>query len=248
VEADDLRALPGVLARVRRVFDLSADPEAIGRDLSADPLLRPLVAVRPGLRLPGSWVDAGAEAPNDRLPDEALAARAEVRRLNETRSWLRFGPWVDRLQLGWLPQAGSNGEVRARVDIALPFLEPLNPELRVLAIESERLRALRRGVEQDLEQKVRTATARLQSTVALVGVYEAATAAIDGSQDLVLRSLAADTVDVLRVATVPAKPRFAPTCRRGAGDHSQPAPAVSWTILTPRGFRGGRARAPGRPG
>ncbi len=132
----------------------------------------------------------------------SLDARAEVLRLKETRSWLRFVPWVDSLQLGWLPQAGSNGEVRARVDIALPFLEPLNPELRVLAIESERLRALRRGVEQDLQQKVRTATARLQSTVELVGVYEAATATIDGSQDLVLRSLAADTVDVLRVAAV----------------------------------------------
>ena len=35
-----------------------------------------------------------------------------------------------------------------------------------------------------------------------MGVYEAATATIDGSQDLVLRSLAADTVDVLRVAAV----------------------------------------------
>ena len=86
VEADDLRALPGVLARVRRVFDLSADPEAIGRDLSADPLLRPLVAVRPGLRLPGSWVDAGAEAPNDRLADESLATRAGV-----WRPWRAYG-------------------------------------------------------------------------------------------------------------------------------------------------------------
>jgi|GEM_PF-973062 len=141
-----------------------------------------------------------ARSSNARL--RSLDARAEVLRLKETRSWLRFVPWVDSLQLGWLPQAGSDGEVRARVDIALPFLEPLNPELRVLAIEHERLRALRRGVEQDLEQKVRTATARLRSTVELVGVYEAATAAIDGSQDLVLRSLAADTVDVLRVATV----------------------------------------------
>lgn len=141
-----------------------------------------------------------ARSSNARL--RSLDARAEVLRLKETRSWLRFVPWVDSLQLGWLPKAGSNGEVRARVDIALPFLEPLNPELRVLAIEDERLAALRRGVEQDLEQKVRTATARLQSTVELVGVYEAATAAINGSQDLVLRSLAADTVDVLRVATV----------------------------------------------
>jgi AraC family transcriptional regulator of adaptative response / DNA-3-methyladenine glycosylase II len=86
VEADDLKALPGVLARVRRVFDLSADPEAIGRDLSADAALKPLVAARPGLRLPGDWVDDGAEAPNDRLVDETLAVRAEG-----WRPWRAYG-------------------------------------------------------------------------------------------------------------------------------------------------------------
>ena len=57
VETPDLKALPGVLARVRRVFDLSADPEAIARDLSDDPVLSPLLAARPGLRLPGDWID-----------------------------------------------------------------------------------------------------------------------------------------------------------------------------------------------
>jgi 3-methyladenine DNA glycosylase/8-oxoguanine DNA glycosylase len=42
-------------ARVSRLFDLSADPRAIGRVLSKDPLLAPLVARRPGLRVPGAW-------------------------------------------------------------------------------------------------------------------------------------------------------------------------------------------------
>jgi AraC family transcriptional regulator, regulatory protein of adaptative response / DNA-3-methyladenine glycosylase II len=86
VEVDDLKALPGVLARVRRVFDLSADPEAIGRDLSTDPALKPLVAARPGLRLPGNWIDDGAEPPNDRLNDEMLAVRAEA-----WRPWRAYG-------------------------------------------------------------------------------------------------------------------------------------------------------------
>ena len=86
VEADDLKALPGVLARVRRVFDLSADPEAIARDLSADPALRPLLETRPGLRLPGDWIDDGADAPNDRLADETLTARAEA-----WRPWRAYG-------------------------------------------------------------------------------------------------------------------------------------------------------------
>lgn len=50
-----LTALPKVIARLRRVFDLGADPVAIGECLSADPTLAPLVAARPGLRAPGAW-------------------------------------------------------------------------------------------------------------------------------------------------------------------------------------------------
>src|SRR5690606_9302219 len=73
VEADDLKALPGVLARVRRVFDLAADPDAIARDLACDPALQALVAARPGLRLPGGWIDEADEPPADRLDAPALA-------------------------------------------------------------------------------------------------------------------------------------------------------------------------------
>jgi AraC family transcriptional regulator of adaptative response / DNA-3-methyladenine glycosylase II len=50
-----LAALPQIIARVRRVFDLSADPDAIGAHLSLDPILAPLVSARPGLRVPGAW-------------------------------------------------------------------------------------------------------------------------------------------------------------------------------------------------
>ncbi|MGO9837997.1 MAG: AlkA N-terminal domain-containing protein [Polyangiaceae bacterium] len=50
-----LDALPAIIARVRRVFDLSADPIAIGAHLAEDPFLAPLVAARPGLRVPGAW-------------------------------------------------------------------------------------------------------------------------------------------------------------------------------------------------
>jgi len=78
IEVSDLRALPGVLARVRRVFDLAADPEAIQRDLSADPRLKPLIAARPGLRLPGLWVDEAPTSPSDRLEDETLVPFAET--------------------------------------------------------------------------------------------------------------------------------------------------------------------------
>ena len=50
-----LSSLPTIIARLRRVFDLSADPQAINAHLSRDPALAPLVAARPGLRAPGGW-------------------------------------------------------------------------------------------------------------------------------------------------------------------------------------------------
>lgn len=51
-------ALPAIVRRIRRVFDLSADPIVIGKQLADDPLLAPLVRKRPGLRVPGAWEDA----------------------------------------------------------------------------------------------------------------------------------------------------------------------------------------------
>jgi AraC family transcriptional regulator of adaptative response / DNA-3-methyladenine glycosylase II len=50
-----LSALPAIIARLRRVFDLAADPHAICAHLAIDPALAPLVAARPGLRVPGAW-------------------------------------------------------------------------------------------------------------------------------------------------------------------------------------------------
>jgi AraC family transcriptional regulator of adaptative response / DNA-3-methyladenine glycosylase II len=50
-----LSALPTIIARLRRVFDLAADPVAIAAHLAEDPALAPLVKARPGLRVPGAW-------------------------------------------------------------------------------------------------------------------------------------------------------------------------------------------------
>ena len=55
VRFPDMAALPQIIARVRRVFDLAADPDTIGAHLALDPRLAPLVAARPGLRVPGAW-------------------------------------------------------------------------------------------------------------------------------------------------------------------------------------------------
>src|SRR5580692_13190547 len=50
-----LSSLPQIIARVRRVFDLAADPDSIAVQLAKDAALAPLVAARPGLRVPGAW-------------------------------------------------------------------------------------------------------------------------------------------------------------------------------------------------
>ncbi len=51
----NVKALPAILTRVRRVFDTGADIETIDAHLSNDSHLAPFVARRPGLRAPGGW-------------------------------------------------------------------------------------------------------------------------------------------------------------------------------------------------
>ena len=48
-------ALGEIVARVRRMFDLAADITAIEAHLASDPVLSPMIAARPGLRVPGAW-------------------------------------------------------------------------------------------------------------------------------------------------------------------------------------------------
>ena len=55
VRSPRLEVLPSIIARIRRVFDLGAEPGVIGAHLSRDPRLAELVAGKPGLRVPGAW-------------------------------------------------------------------------------------------------------------------------------------------------------------------------------------------------
>lgn len=55
IRTPHVRALLTIVARLRRLFDLDADVEAIGAHLSSDERLAPLIARRPGLRTPGAW-------------------------------------------------------------------------------------------------------------------------------------------------------------------------------------------------
>lgn len=55
VKLQDLSLLPKVIARVREVFDLAADPDVIGSHLAQDEALQSLVHGRPGLRVAGAF-------------------------------------------------------------------------------------------------------------------------------------------------------------------------------------------------
>ncbi|MEU6456983.1 AlkA N-terminal domain-containing protein [Streptomyces sp. NPDC047065] len=79
----DLRDLTTSVQRLRRLFDLDADPYAVDERLGADPRLAPLVAARPGLRSPGT-------ADPDELAVRALAGRAAAERLVQ-----RYGKALD---------------------------------------------------------------------------------------------------------------------------------------------------------
>jgi AraC family transcriptional regulator of adaptative response / DNA-3-methyladenine glycosylase II len=70
----DLRDLTTAVQRLRRLFDLDADPYAVDERLGADERLAPLVAARPGLRSPGT-VDP------EEFALRALAGRAAAQRL-----------------------------------------------------------------------------------------------------------------------------------------------------------------------
>ncbi|MFJ9632246.1 DNA-3-methyladenine glycosylase 2 family protein [Streptomyces sp. NPDC101175] len=70
----DHRDLTTAVQRLRRLFDLDADPYAVDERLGADPRLGPLVAARPGLRAPGAADPA-------ELAVRALVGAAEAERL-----------------------------------------------------------------------------------------------------------------------------------------------------------------------
>ena len=55
VRFPDSRALLFIVERVRRLFDVAADPCVIAEHLGQDPLLRVPLAVHGGIRTPGAW-------------------------------------------------------------------------------------------------------------------------------------------------------------------------------------------------
>lgn len=79
----DPRDLTTAVQRLRRLFDLDADPYAVDERLGADARLAPLVAARPGLRSPGA------------ADVEELAVRALVGPIEAERLVRRYGKALD---------------------------------------------------------------------------------------------------------------------------------------------------------
>ncbi|KRG39341.1 DNA methylase [Stenotrophomonas pictorum JCM 9942] len=92
----DPRAIPAIVARVRRVFDLDADLATVHACLVQEPLLARAIDQRPGLRVPGGW-DGFEVAVRAVLGQQVSVAAATTlaRRLVE-----RFGGHLDGLPEG----------------------------------------------------------------------------------------------------------------------------------------------------
>lgn len=136
-----LTALPSILSRVRRVFDLTADPQTIAAHLSADPDLARMVAARPGLRAPGAWdgLELGVRAILGQQITVPAAVKLAGRLTAEygealPAEWAQEGlthafPSADRLAGADIASHGLMPGARARAISGLAAAVAADPEL-----------------------------------------------------------------------------------------------------------------------
>ena len=142
--------LPEVVERARRLFDLDADPVRIADHLARSPELAPLVARRPGLRVPGAW-DAFELAVRAVLGQQVTVRGATTLAGRLVRT---FGKPLDRAEDG-LTHLFPRPEALADADLTAIGL----PRARAATI-----RALARGeVALDASRGLEDAVARLTS-------------------------------------------------------------------------------------
>jgi AraC family transcriptional regulator of adaptative response / DNA-3-methyladenine glycosylase II len=128
--AVDLHDLPALMSRVRRLFDLDADPQAIDDALATDPRLTASVNDLPGIRVPGA------------VDPQELLIRAMIGQ--------QIAVAAARTALTQLSAAGTP------VDGATPGLERLFPTSAELA---EHGRALLRGPQRRIDSILAAAEA-----------------------------------------------------------------------------------------
>lgn len=103
----------GVVNRLRRMFDLDANPQAIGDTLKQSPVLKPLWRKRPGLRLPGSW-DGFEMAVRAILGQQVSVAAA---RTLASRIVQRYGTAVSQATLPGLERMFPGPDVLVEADL-----------------------------------------------------------------------------------------------------------------------------------
>jgi len=103
-----------IVGRVRRMFDLDAEPQAIAKALSVHPRLRPLVRRRPGLRLPSGW-DGFEIAVRAIIGQQVSVAAA---RTVASRLAQRFGQSLDASPASGLMHLFPTADALADADLA----------------------------------------------------------------------------------------------------------------------------------
>lgn len=130
----DSKLLLMIVERVKRMFDVAADPRTIATQLSVDPLLKRAVAAHDGIRVPGAW--DGFE----------LAVRAILGQQISVRAATTI---AGRVAIRWgAPFVGGGGLSRlfpSPVALADARLE----EAGVVGTRASTIRALARAVRDD---------------------------------------------------------------------------------------------------
>jgi AraC family transcriptional regulator, regulatory protein of adaptative response / DNA-3-methyladenine glycosylase II len=155
VSVDGPTSTAAIEPRLRRWFDLDADVAAIDAHLGHDPVLAPLVAARPGLRVPGAWdpfelavraiVGQQVSVAGARTIAGRIVARAGDRLPIPSGSVVALFPTPDQLAAADLSGIGMPG-ARARAIVGLASAGAADPGLLAPSDDldeiARRLRAL----------------------------------------------------------------------------------------------------------
>jgi methylphosphotriester-DNA--protein-cysteine methyltransferase/3-methyladenine DNA glycosylase/8-oxoguanine DNA glycosylase len=155
VRLTDLSDLPTLVARVRSLFDLDADPVAVDAALAAVPELAPVVARVPGMRLPGA-VDAHEVVFRTLIGQQVSVAAA---RTAQTRLVAALG---EPVAAGLVPGVVAGPEASDLDDSVVRLF----PRAAVIA---ERGREVLRGPAARVDTIMRVAAALAEGTLVVHG-------------------------------------------------------------------------------
>jgi len=132
---DNIAHLSDAIARVRRLFDLDADPLHVNETLRTDPIVATLVDRRPGIRIPGST--CGFEAAVSAVVGQQISvagARTLLGRLHEANDGAGFPNPGELLEL----DLDSVGLTSARQRTLQALAEAVTADEVVLDVVADR--------------------------------------------------------------------------------------------------------------